>query len=235
MINIGIEDDKFIRGKVPMTKQEIRILTLAKAKITESDFVVDVGAGTGSLSIEAARIAARGYVFAIDKNPEAVEIITQNAEKFSVDNLVIIHAEAPKGLKNVPRIDVALIGGTGGQISEILDTVDAKLKIGGRIILNCVTVQTLANGLSWFKTHGGYKYDAIQVQINRLQNVGSYDMAKALNPVHIVTAKKSRLKQVNNVLNFSEAKIKNVQATPQNLNVQMGTQLSDTVAKEESL
>ena len=83
---IGIDDEKFIRGKAPMTKQEIRILSLAKARIGVSDFVVDVGAGTGSLSIEAAKIAERGYVFAIDRDAEAVDIITQNAEKFSIDN-----------------------------------------------------------------------------------------------------------------------------------------------------
>ena len=111
---IGIDDEKFIRGKVPMTKQEIRILTLAKAKIGEKDFVVDVGAGTGSLSIEAALIAKHGYVFAVEKNSEAVELITQNAEKFEVDNIVIVNAEAPDGLRRVSRIDCALVGGSGG-------------------------------------------------------------------------------------------------------------------------
>ena len=89
---IGIDDAKFIRGKVPMTKEEIRILTLAKAKIGEKDFVVDVGAGTGSLSIEAAKIASQGYVFAIEKNPAAVDLISQNAEKFEIDNIVIINS-----------------------------------------------------------------------------------------------------------------------------------------------
>ena len=187
---MNIEDEKFIRGKVPMTKQEIRILTLAKAKIGEKDFVVDVGAGTGSISIEAAKIAKNGYVFSIEKNPEAVELITQNAEKFLIDNIIIINSEAPDGIKQIPRIDIAIIGGSGGKIVEILNAIDAKLKIGGKIILNFITVQSLAKCLDWLRLHTEYSYDAIQIQINRLENVGGYDMYKSTNPVHIVTAQK---------------------------------------------
>lgn len=197
---VGIEDTEFIRGKVPMTKQEIRILTLAKADIAEKDFVVDVGAGTGSLSIEAARIAKSGYVFAIEKNPDAIELISQNVEKFSADNVIIIHAEAPEGLRQVPRIDVAIVGGSGGKIIEILDTIDAKIKIGGKIILNFITVQSLAACLDWLKNHSDYKYDAAQVQISRLQFVGAYDMYKAQNPVHIVFAKKLQKTRTTNVI-----------------------------------
>ena len=208
---IGIEDEKFIRGKIPMTKQEIRILTLAKAKICSTDFVVDVGAGTGSLSIEAAKIAEHGYVFAIDKNPEAVDLITQNAEKFSVDNIVIINAEASESLRQVPRIDIALIGGSGGHMQGILQAIDDKLKIGGRIVANFITLQSLANCLDWLKKRDDYDYELIQVQINRFKNVGDLDMAQALNPVHILTAKKIPLKQAVNVIKLPEKKIKTAQ------------------------
>ena len=195
-----INDEEFIRGKVPMTKKEIRILSLAKAEITEKDFVVDVGAGTGSLSIEAARIATEGYVFAIEKNPEAVELITQNTEKFLLDNVIIINTEAPDGLRNVPRIDVAMVGGSGGKIVEILDALDEKLKVGGRIVLNFITVQSLSACLNWFRAHCDYQYDAVQVQINQLQILGNYDMYKAQNPVHIVTAKKCQRSRAANVI-----------------------------------
>ena len=187
---MSIEDEKFIRGKVPMTKQEIRILTLAKAQIGEKDFVVDVGAGTGSISIEAAKIAKHGYVFSIEKNSEAVELITQNAEKFLIDNIIIINAEAPDGIRQIPKIDIAIIGGSGGKIIEILNAIDAKIKIGGKIILNFITVQSLSKCLDWLKSHTEYSYEAIQVQINRLESVGGYDMYKSTNPVHIVTAQK---------------------------------------------
>ncbi len=197
---IGIDDEKFIRGKVPMTKEEIRILTLAKAKIGEKDFVVDVGAGTGSLSIEAAKIAKQGYVFAVEKNPAAVDLIGQNAEKFEIDNIVIINSEAPEGLRNVSRIDVAIVGGSGGKITEILDAIDSKMKVGGRIVLNFITVQSLSACLAWLKNHLDYKYEAIQVQITKLEMVGGYDMYKAQNPVHIVTAEKFLRGRTKNVI-----------------------------------
>lgn len=197
---IGIDDERFIRGKVPMTKQEIRILTLSKAKICATDYVVDIGAGTGSLSIEAAKIAEHGYIFAIEKNSNAVELITQNAEKFSVDNIIIINAEAVSALRQVPRIDIALIGGSGGHIVEILNILDEKLKIGGRIVANFITVQSFAAMLDWLKKNENYDFDAMQVQINKLKNVKGYDMYQATNPVHIVTAIKIPPKKTVNII-----------------------------------
>ena len=185
---IGIDDEEFIRGDVPMTKQEIRILTLAKAKIKPGDVVIDIGAGTGSLSIEAAQIARR--VYAIERNPEALELIQQNSDKFEVDNIIIINAEAPNGLDAIKNVDVALIGGSGGKLTKILETIDKRLKVGGRIVLNCITIQTISEALNYFQSHDNYKYEAIQVQINRLQHVGKVDMTKALNPICIVTAVK---------------------------------------------
>ena len=183
---IGIADEEFIRGAVPMTKQEIRILTIAKAQIKPGEVVIDIGAGTGSLSIEAAMTARQ--VYAIERNPDAVELIQQNAEKFKIDNIIIINSEAPNGLEAINKVDVVLIGGSGGKLNKILDTVSKRLKTGGRIVLNCITIQTISEALNYFKSHDNYKYDAIQVQINRFQQVGPVDMAKALNPIYIVTA-----------------------------------------------
>ena len=197
---IGIDDEKFIRGNVPMTKQEIRILTLAKAKICDTDYIVDIGAGTGSISIEAAKIAEHGYIFAIDKNPEAIDLITQNAEKFSVDNIVIMNEEATVALRQIPRIDIAIIGGSGGHIIEILNILDGKLKIGGRIVANFITVQSLSVMLDWLKKNGFYDFEAIQIQINRLKTVKNFEMYQAINPVHIVTAKKIPQKKSANII-----------------------------------
>ena len=183
---MAILDEEFIRGNIPMTKQEIRILTLAKAQIKPNDVVIDIGAGTGSLSIEAAMTARQ--VFAVERNTEAVELIEQNVEKFGIDNIIIINAEAPNGLEGISKIDAALIGGSGGNLTKILDTIDRRLKSDGRIVLNCITIQTLSEALEYFRNHDNYRYEAIQVQINRLNQVGQYDMAKALNPIYIVTA-----------------------------------------------
>ena len=190
---LGIDDAEFIRGEVPMTKQEIRVLTLAKARIEENDIVWDIGAGTGSISVEAARQADKGTVCAIERNDDGVALIRRNAEKFGIENIETVSGEAPDALENLPAPDVVIIGGSGKRLETILDLISSKLKKGGRIVLNCITVQTLASCLSYMREHKKeYEYEAIQVQVNRLQTVGPYEMAKALNPIYIVTCVKIR-------------------------------------------
>ncbi|MBQ7514814.1 MAG: precorrin-6Y C5,15-methyltransferase (decarboxylating) subunit CbiT [Schwartzia sp.] len=192
MALIGIEDEAFIRGDVPMTKQEIRVLTLVKARILPGDIVWDIGAGTGSISVEAARLAPEGHVYAVERKPEGVRLIRANAEKFAVKNLTAIEAEAPEGLDALPAPDAVIIGGSGRRLEPVLDIIAARLKTGGRVILNCITVQTLASCLAYMRGHKDlFHYEAIQVQINRLQAAGPYDMAQALNPIHIVTCWKN--------------------------------------------
>ena len=186
---IGIDDTEFIRGDVPMTKQEIRVLTLAKARITADACVADIGAGTGSITVEAALLAQRGKVFAVERKLEAIELIKRNVEKFSVANVEIIRAQAPDGLNDLPELDAAIVGGTGGQLDEILSALDTKLKVGGRIVVNAVTIQNVAKTLDWFNARG-WTLDACQIQITRLRHVGQLDINQALNPVWIVAAEK---------------------------------------------
>ena len=191
MAGLGIEDEAFIRGKVPMTKQEIRVLTMAKARISPTDVVWDVGAGTGSMSVEAALLANHGQVYAIERNSEGVKLIEKNKVKFGVKNLTVVEGEAPDALKGLPDCNAAIIGGSGSHLSAILDEISARMKTGGRIVINCITIQTLAAAIDYLRAHErDFSYEAMQVQINRLQAVGAYDMAKAINPIYIVTGEK---------------------------------------------
>lgn len=190
-MNLGIKDDAFVRGNVPMTKEEIRILTLVKAQIAPNAVVYDVGAGTGSLSVEAARLAPQGHVYAIEKNPEGIALIKENAARFSTQNLTVVEGAAPAALDGLPHLDVALIGGSGRRLPEILDIIGTRMHSGGRIVANAITMQTVAACLDYFHVHAEiYTYEAIQVQISRLERVGPYDMAKALNPIYIITAQR---------------------------------------------
>lgn len=187
----GIADEEFIRDKVPMTKEEIRILTMCKAKIRPDNIIWDIGAGTGSLSIEAALLAPQGEVYAIEKKDLAVDLLHQNIAKFKLEDKVkVIATEAPKGLDELPNCDVVFIGGSGKHMFEILDIIDGKLNEGGRIIVNAVTIQTISEITTYMKQKESYTYEAIQVQVNRLRQIGSYDMFNAQNPVYIVTCKK---------------------------------------------
>ena len=171
-----------------MTKQEIRILSLVKAQIAPDAVIYDIGAGTGSLSIEAARLAPKGEVYAIERSSEGINLIRANAANFAVTNMQVIQAEAPDGLADLPEADAILIGGSGSRLPEILETVTPKLKQTGRLVLNCITVQTLMQCIEFMREHSDiYIYEAIQVQVTRLQQVGTYDMAKANNPIYIVT------------------------------------------------
>ena len=186
---LGISDEEFLRGDVPMTKQEVRILTIAKARLHPTDIIYDIGAGTGSLSIEAAHQALKGHVYALERKAEAVALIRANAEKFQTANLTVLEKEAPDGIAELPPCDCVLIGGSGSQLAAILKSVDRKLRSGGRIVLNCITVQTLLSAINYFRAQRvTYSYDTIQVQINRLRQIGPYDMAQAQNPIYILCA-----------------------------------------------
>ena len=188
---LGIRDENFLREeKIPMTKREIRILTLVLSRAYDAEIIVDIGAGSGAISIEAAKFVPDGNIFAIERNPVAVELLESNVKKFSADNVSVIKAEATEALKNFSQIDVAIIGGSGGKLESILDLINAKLKVGGRIAANFIAVQNLTTCLDWLRRHKNFSYDAIQVQINRLKSVGAYDMAQANNPIYIVTAEK---------------------------------------------
>lgn len=188
---LGIPDDSFIRGKIPMTKQEIRILTIVKLCLPEDGVIADIGAGTGSISIEAALQMPKGHVFSIERKQEGIDLIKANSAKFEVNNITVIEAEAPDGMAELPELDAAVIGGSGSKLSPILDLLDRKLKHGARLVLNCVTLQTISQASDWLrKAKEEYIYEIIQVQVNRWDQIGLYDMAKALNPIFILTAVK---------------------------------------------
>lgn len=187
---IGIDDNEFIRSNVPMTKAEIRVLTLAKARIGETDVVYDIGAGTGSITVEAALIAKRGRVYAVEKNAEGAALIRKNAEKFGATNITVIESVAPDGMEDLPPCDAAIIGGSGKNLAAVLDATAKKLKAGGRLAVNAITVQTLNECIEYMRASENFSYEAILAQITRLKRRGDYDMAEALNPIWIVTCEK---------------------------------------------
>jgi len=185
---LGIPDEEFLRGKVPMTKAEIRVQVLAKAQISKFDNVVDIGAGTGSISIEAAGLASEGVVYAIEHNPEAQELILTNQHKFNVSNLRLIPGVAPDVFGELPPVDVCIIGGSNGRLAEILKTVP--LIEGGRIVITAVTIETVAQGLKLLTDNNYQDIDTVSIQAVRWKAVQTLHMAQALNPIFIISARK---------------------------------------------
>jgi len=188
---IGIPDEEFLRGKVPMTKAEIRVQVLAKAQISKYDCVVDIGAGTGSISIEAAGLASEGLVYAIEHNSEAQELILSNQRKFCVKNLQLIPGTAPDVFGKLPSLDVCIIGGSNGRLSEILETVP--LVKGGRIVITAVTIETVAQGLKLLTELNFEDIDTVSIQAVRWKAVQTLHMAQALNPIFIISARKGEV------------------------------------------
>lgn len=185
----GIEDEEFIRGDVPMTKKEIRMVVMNEARVEEDSVVLDVGAGTGSISIEAALGAPKGHVYAIERFEKATDLIRQNQEKFGVKNLTIIEAKAPEGMEDLPELDAVIIGGSAGGMGTIMDEVTRLLKVGGRLVVTAVTMET---GYTILKELKGrpYTYEGFQMQVSRFRKAGPYHLLNPLSPIFIVTAVK---------------------------------------------
>lgn len=190
---LGINDDEFIRGEIPMTKQEIRILVLAKAKIRSTDCIIDIGAGTGSLSIEAALQAPEGKVYAIERHEEGIELIRANASKFNATNLKAISGAAPQALQGLPTVDVIFIGGSGGHLAEILTESDRLLKEQGRIVITAITIETLYQALHIMQDKPEFTVEAFGAQITRIKQLKTSNMLQGLNPIYIIVCTKKAL------------------------------------------
>ena len=179
-----IKDEDFIRGKVPMTKEEIRILSIAKLRINENSRVLDIGAGTGSVSVQIAKMTGCGEVVAIEKQRDAVELINKNKQKFSADNLYIVEGEAVSVLDTIEGdFDGIFVGGSGGNIEDIITNYDKKLKKDACIVLNFITIDNLYKTVSELRRIG-YCVECTEVSISK-SNGNTY-MMTALNSVYIV-------------------------------------------------
>ena len=187
----GIEDIEFIRGDVPMTKAEVRAISLAKLALCSDSVVWDIGAGTGSVSVECAVAAYKGQVYAIEKEADAIELIKQNKLKFKADNLCIVPGPAPDVLEELPDPTHAFIGGSGGNLHAILDVL-LKKNPGVRIIMNTVTLESQAEAFACAKEYGFDIFEAVSVNISRTKKAGSYNLMAAQNPVTVFVMQKGR-------------------------------------------
>lgn len=183
-IGHGLDDDLFLRGKVPMTKSEVRSISLSKLRLHKDAVVWDVGAGTGSVSIEAARLAKDGVVYAIEKKDEAIDLLEQNKRKFGTDNLEIIKGLAPEALEGLPAPTHAFIGGSSGNLKEILEVL-LEQNPGVRVVINAIALETVAEAMQCLKSMAFTDVDIAQVSVAKGKKLGSYEMMMGQNPVYI--------------------------------------------------
>lgn len=186
VVTHGIPDEAFIRGKVPMTKEEVRSISLSKLQLTRNSVIYDVGAGTGSVSVEMAMQAVEGQVYAIEKKPEAVELLYKNKEKFAADNLTIIEGLAPEACVDLPVPTHAFIGGSSGNMKEILELLISKNpKI--RVVINCIALESVGEAMNCLKELPLEQVDIAQVQVAKGKKAGSYHLMMGQNPVYVIS------------------------------------------------
>ncbi len=173
-----------------MTKSEVRCVTLAKARLDDSCLIWDIGAGTGSISIEAALASVKGKVYAIEREAEAVELIQKNSELFGTNNVTVVRGTAPEALSGLPAPDRVFIGGSGGNLREIMERVFPKLARGGRIVINAVVLETFIEAVETVQEYGFTGVDITQVSVTKTADVGRVHMFKSHNPVFIISGEK---------------------------------------------
>lgn len=180
-----MRDDKFIRGKIPMTKSEVRAVSLSKLELGEEGVFYDIGAGTGSVSVEAALRLRRGRVYAIEQKAEGCELIRANMEQFGIGNIEVICGPAPEALAGLPAPDYVFIGGSGGQMEAVMGALEAQNR-NARIVVNAIALETVAQVLGWLRERGR-EAEIVSVQVARAKHTAGYHMMEGQNPVWVMT------------------------------------------------
>ena len=182
----GISDGEFLRGKAPMTKDEVRTVSLSKLRLSEDSVCYDVGAGTGSVSVEMALRAWMGQVYAIEKKEDALALLKENKKKFAVDNLAIIPGVAPEAMTELPAPTHAFIGGSSGNMQDIINLLlEKNPKV--RIVINCITLETVTEAMNAIRDFGLEDVDIVQLAAARSKSIGRYHMMMGENPIYIIS------------------------------------------------
>ena len=183
-----MKNNEFIRGKVPITKEEVRAISLNKLNLKSAKTFIDVGAGTGSVSIEAALTYDNLKVIAIERNDVAIDLINQNVNKFNLSNIEVIKDYAPIDLD--VKADGIFLGETGNNLEEIIKWSKDLLIPGGRLVANFILIDNFYDTLDLLKKYNFVNLDVSQLSINKLEKLGSRDYFKPHNPIFIISCEK---------------------------------------------
>lgn len=182
----GIPDDGFLRGSVPMTKEEVRAAALSKLRVVPGGTYWDVGAGTGSVAVGIAMLAREGRVFAVEREPEGCDLIRQNAGKYRAGNIAVVEGEAPAALEKLAPPDGVFVGGSGGNLEEILTTALAK-NPRVRVVIAAVTLETLSKATAALDALPFGGVEVVQVAVARAKKAGRYHLMTGQNPVFLLS------------------------------------------------
>lgn len=192
-----MRDEWFIRGEIPMTKSEVRAVSVSKLELCRDNIVYDIGAGTGSVSVEAALKVPEGNVYAFEQKEEGCALIRANAEKAGVKNLTVVPGKAPESLYGYPAPDRVFLGGSSGNMEEILDLV-TELNPAVQLVINVIALESLSQAMEWFRKKG-WEPEVVCMQVSRAAKRGPYHMMQAQNPIYVLTAQGQQTHQSQNV------------------------------------
>lgn len=182
----GIPDSGFVRGQVPMTKEEVRAAALSKLRVAPGGTYWDVGAGTGSVSVAISALARDGRVLAVERDPEACGLILENAARFGAGNLTLVQGEAPAALGDLPAPDGVFVGGSGGSLEDILKTALEK-NPRVRVVVAAVTLETLSRGAALLDALPFAGVEVSQITVARARELGRYHLMTGQNPVFLLS------------------------------------------------
>lgn len=185
-----MKNSEFITGKVPITKEEVRAISIMKLDLINAKRFIDVGAGTGSISVEAAYNYPNLEVTSIERNNDALDLINKNVEKFNLNNIEIIKGYAPVDIQG--QVDAIFLGGTGNNLDEILLWSKNMLAEGGRLVANFIIVETFNETLKLLREYGFNNIDVSVLNISKLEKLGRGEYFKPLNPIYIISCEKGR-------------------------------------------
>ncbi|WP_321532904.1 precorrin-6y C5,15-methyltransferase (decarboxylating) subunit CbiE [uncultured Desulfuromonas sp.] len=188
---LGIADSEFFTMKKQITPEEVRVVALAKLQLRHDMVLWDIGAGSGSISIEADFLLPHGRIFAVERNIEYLKFLRENLNRFHPRNVRVVEGEAPSCLEDLPDPDRVFIGGSGGNLWELLEAVDGRLPADGRVVLTAMTLDTLVASSDFFG-NSGYLVDVTTLNVARTSSNTDYKVFEAHNPVYIIVATKAQ-------------------------------------------
>ncbi|MCC0715680.1 decarboxylating cobalt-precorrin-6B (C(15))-methyltransferase [Clostridioides sp. ES-S-0077-01] len=185
-----MKNSEFITGKVPITKEEVRAISISKLALVNAKTFIDVGAGTGSVSIESAYNYPDLNVISIERNDAALELIKENVKKFNLKNVEVIKGYAPISIDLDRQVDAIFIGGTGNNLEEIIAWSKNTLITGGRLVANFIILETFNQTLNLIRKHGFKEIDVCVLNVSKLEKLGKGEYFKPLNPIYIISCEK---------------------------------------------
>ena len=188
----GIPDEEFERTEsVPITKEEIRAIQISKGRLSVGQTVLDIGCGSGSVTVEAAiQVEESGKVIGVDIDPNAIELTEKNLKKFGISNYTLIEGNAKEKIFELPQADTVFIGGTGGDTKDIVELCQDKIKSGGRIVIGVILIETLYSVLQTIEKLDFESIDITQITIGKSRKTKTGTMMLARNPVTVISATK---------------------------------------------